>query len=286
MAKRNKSIFELILIAPWQVGFCIGIASFLGIRYGIGWYFQSSGNQVLQPLGKLISAGAYAPLAWGALIVCWMGALFSYIGRRVRGNLVETQTGIESLRAMSWRQFETLVGEAFRRRGYAVEETGLGGADGGVDLKLRLNDRVELLQCKHWRTQQVGVDVVRATWGIVMHERANGAKIVCVGRFTPAAIEFAQGKTIELIGGDRLLALVREVQTAPAKKLGTPAKIVAPAMRVESAPDRFKPPGVQAALACPQCGNTMIQRLNKTTQDPFWGCSGFPKCRGTREFSA
>ena len=29
-----------------------------------------------------------------------------------------------------------------------------------------------------------------------MHERANGVKIVCVGRFTPSAIDFARGKAI------------------------------------------------------------------------------------------
>lgn len=41
---------------------------------------------------------------------------------------------MDSLREMNWHQFEQLAGEAFRRQGYAVEETGLGGADGGIDL--------------------------------------------------------------------------------------------------------------------------------------------------------
>ncbi len=39
------------------------------------------------------------------------------------------------LNGMSWREFEMLVGEAFRLGGYTVSETGGGGADGGVDLK-------------------------------------------------------------------------------------------------------------------------------------------------------
>jgi restriction system protein len=37
---------------------------------------------------------------------------------------------------MTWREFEALVGEYFRLRGFAVTETGGGGADGGVDLML------------------------------------------------------------------------------------------------------------------------------------------------------
>jgi hypothetical protein len=44
---------------------------------------------------------------------------------------------IGSIRRMSWQEFETLVGEAYRRQGYSVEETGGGDADGGVDLILR-----------------------------------------------------------------------------------------------------------------------------------------------------
>jgi hypothetical protein len=37
---------------------------------------------------------------------------------------------------MTWRQFEMLVGESFRRRGFTITETGGNGPDGGVDLIL------------------------------------------------------------------------------------------------------------------------------------------------------
>ena len=150
-----------------------------------------------------------------------MGALLAYFGRHQRRNLLETQTGIESLRAM---------------------------------------------------------------WGVVMHERANGVKIVCVGRFTPLVIDFARGKAIELIDGDRLLELVREVQMVSPTKAATPTKIVAPAIHAESPADRLKPPLEKAAPVCTKCSSTMIKRFNKTTQDLFWGCSTFPKCRGTKEY--
>ena len=35
------------------------------------------------------------------------------------------------------------------------------------------------------------------------------------------------------------------------------------------------------APACPNCGRPMILRTNKTKGNRFWGCSGFPQCRGT-----
>lgn len=34
--------------------------------------------------------------------------------------------------------------------------------------------------------------------------------------------------------------------------------------------------------ACPICGNRMVIRTNSKTGDPFFGCSDFPNCRGTR----
>ncbi len=34
---------------------------------------------------------------------------------------------------------------------------------------------------------------------------------------------------------------------------------------------------------CPKCGSEMIKRTNRKTDDTFWGCEKFPKCRGTRK---
>ena len=33
---------------------------------------------------------------------------------------------------------------------------------------------------------------------------------------------------------------------------------------------------------CPKCGQPMIERHNGRTGDPFWGCRGYPACRGSR----
>jgi hypothetical protein len=172
--------------------------AYMGLRHGVGWYLSNSASPITQQMGQSFSNGALAPLAWMALAICWLGALLSYLASRKRARLLETQTGLDSLRAMSWREFEMLVGEAFRRQGYSVEETGLGGADGGVDLILRKDGRTELVQCKQWRRQQINVSVVREMWGLVHHHRADAVKIVAVGEFTRDAMAFAQGKAIEI----------------------------------------------------------------------------------------
>jgi restriction system protein len=121
---------------------------------------------------------------------------------------------------MSWRQFELLAGEAFRRQGYTVEETGLGGADGGIDLILHKNGQTTLVQCKQWKNWQVGVKVVREMYGLLMHHQAAAVKIVALGDYTSDARRFAQGKPIELIHGGELISTVSSLQTSKARAAG------------------------------------------------------------------
>ncbi len=32
---------------------------------------------------------------------------------------------------------------------------------------------------------------------------------------------------------------------------------------------------------CPECGEAMVKRRNRTTGDEFYGCSMYPQCDGT-----
>lgn len=217
MAKRKQSGFEVVASMPWPVGIVLGLIVYIAIRHGIGWYFGATNNPYTSGLGKLAATGIYAPLGWILLVGFWIAALASFIGHRSRRQLFDKQTGIDSLRHMNWRQFEQLAGEAFRRQGYAVEGTGLGGADGGIDLILRKNGQTTLVQCKQWQTWQVGVKVVREMYGLLVHHQAAAVKIVALGDYTSDARRFAQGKPIELIHGGELIATVRSLQTAKAR---------------------------------------------------------------------
>ena len=220
MAKRKQSGLEIVASMPWPAGIVLGLVGYIAIRHGIGWYFAATDNLYTSGLGKLAASGIYALLGWMLLAGCWIAALASFIGRRSRRRLLDKQTGIDSLRHMSWRQFEQLAGEAFRRQGYAIEETGLGGADGGIDLILRKNGQTTLVQCKQWQNRQVGVKVVREMYGLLVHHQAAAVKIVALGDYTPDAHRFAQGKPIELIHGGELIATVRSLQTKKVRATG------------------------------------------------------------------
>jgi len=220
MAKRRQGGLDSVVSMPWPVGIVLGLIGYIAIRHGIGWYFSATHNPYLSGLGKLAATDVYAPIAWALLVGCWVAAIISFAGRARRRKLLDSQTGIDSLRRISWRQFEQLAGEAFRRQGYATEETGLGGADGGIDLILHKNGQTTLVQCKQWQARQVGVKIVREMYGLLLHHNAAAVKIVALGNYTDDAQRFAQGKPIELIPGGALIATVRSLQTPKARATG------------------------------------------------------------------
>lgn len=249
-----------------------GIFLFIVIRYGVGWFFSTQSNPFLSQFGKAATDSVgFEMLAWFVMIGCFLAAAVSFSGGRRRAALVEVQSSLASLSKLSWREFEQLVGEAFRRHGYAVEETGLGGKDGGIDLVLRKDGKKVLVQCKQWRTRAVSVSVAREMYGLLLHHQADAIKIVAVGSYTPDAAAFVAGKPVELIDGEALLALVKRVQTAPST-LGAVGDPASPAAQTETPP-------------CPRCQQTMTKRSNRKTGDTFWGCVDYPRCRGTRVMS-
>jgi restriction system protein len=270
MARRNKSGIEALASLPWPLVLVVGVVGFLAIRYGVPWWLSNHTGMLAQGF-KQQSSAVFAPLAWLVLAMCWLAALASCLGARQRRRLLDTRTTLESLASGGWRQFELLVGEAFRRQGFAVEETGLGGADGGIDLILRRNGQRTLVQCKQWKRQQVGVAVVREMAGLLVHHQAQVVKIVCSGRYTKDAEAFAHGKPIELIGGEQLLAMIQSVQQAPTEQ-ATSARI---------APTLASAPPPATVEACLRCGNPMVERANRRTGETFLGCSQFPRCRAT-----
>ncbi len=188
--------------------------------------------------------------------------------RRALHEQVAASSDRGALNDMSWQQFESLVGEAFRRKGYVVTETGGGGADGGIDLSLKKESETFLVQCKQWKAYKVSVTTVRELYGVMAAEGATGGFVVTSGVFTDEARAFAVGRNIELMDGKALHALIRGV-SVPAKA-ATASPPAAPA----------------GSPTCPVCQSAMVRRTAKrgaNSGNEFWGCSQYPKCKGVRE---
>ena len=127
------------------------------------------------------------------------------------------QTSIGSIRRLSWRSLEDLVGEAYRRNGYAVMGNSDPGPDGGVDIVARKDGETVLVQCKQWKARRIGVGTVREMFGLLNAEKANEVHIVSSGYFTDDARAFARHKPIRLIDGPMLVQLVKRAQSAGIK---------------------------------------------------------------------
>lgn len=267
MSRRNASPAEVLVQLPWHVSAVLAVVAFIALR----WVFPAIGSEN-QILNTFMQGGR--GLAWPALFVLGILAVFSALLSKKKRALLDTQKDAASLRALSWKEFEWMVGEAYRRQGYSVEEQLGGGADGGIDLTIRKSGATWLVQCKQWKVQAVSVKVVREMFGLVNHHQSNGAIVITTGNFTRDAHAFAEGKTLELIDGPALLQLVKGVQANHAPVAASPS----PA-QPES------PPPVSSILSCPQCGGTMVERVARkgaNAGNSFWGCKSYPTCRGVR----
>jgi len=267
MARRNGSILALLIMVPWWISVLVSMGAYLFVAY-VAPAILGQQHRLLGPLAKELPR--LAPMV--ALVFLLPASLSAFRQWRAR-RLLDSQTGLDSIRAMSWQQFETLVAEAYRREGYAVEETGGGGPDGGIDLILHKGGGAFLVQCKHWRAFRVGVKEVRELLGLVTAEAAAGGTLVTSGGFTPDAKDFARGKPLQLVDGPRLAQLVRVAQ------MGQPTGPTT-SRAVEKATDGAVPP------ACPACGRRMVLRTSKrgsAVGSRFWGCSAYPGCRGTMD---
>lgn len=178
---------------------------------------------------------------------------------------IESRSDVAALSEISWQDFEGLVAEYYRRNGFTVGQEGGNGPDDGIDLVLRKNKGLYLVQCKQWKAYKVGVQPVREFYGVMAARGADGGYFVTSGTYTEDAQEFAKGLNIDLIDGQRLRRMIDAAR-----------------MRPITATAPIEPP---QAVNCPKCGAPMKKRVARRGNHvgkEFWGCIGFPKCTGTR----
>jgi len=207
MARKGYGIFENLTRSPWPVGLVFGVIAFALIRFGLPAYFEHSASPILAKVGASLGP-TLTPLAWIVLIFSCLASLFSFIGARRRRRLLDVQRDLDSIAALGWKHFELLVAEAYRRQGYRVEETGQGGADGGIDLILRRSGEGAGAVQAVAHPQGAGERSARNARADASPRGACGEADLR-GAYTPDAVAFAAGKPIELVTGEALLALVR-----------------------------------------------------------------------------
>jgi restriction system protein len=214
-----------------------------------------------------------------AAAIFLLPAALSAIQSIRKRRMLDRQSGIESIRSLSWEQFEELLGEGFRRQGYSVQENTRAGPDGGIDLTIKRDGNVYLVQCKQWHAAKVGVNVVREMLGLVTAHGAHGAIIVTSGMFTQEAKSFASGKSIDLVEGRKLVDMIQAVQGRSA--------VPTSAAAVGRRPGTLSERSAASLRRCPRCGGDLIVRVARRgprAGSRFWGCSGYPGCKHTEAY--
>lgn len=281
MARKKTSAFEDLVdvtaMLPWQAGIVLAVIAYLVLHYFAGRVPESfnpvelkaAGKTLADPMVHTVTTMLASVFQYVLPVFFLLGSWLSFSRRRRQSELhgkVARDPSADALEKMSWREFEGLVAESFRREGYRVAERGGNGPDGGVDLELHMGGDKYLVQCKQWKVSKVGVATVRELYGVMTAERAVGGFVVASGAFTDDAKAFAEGRSIKLVDARLLRAMISASGAAPKAPVE-----VTPAAEVEP--------------SCPKCGSPMVQRTAKTGANAggkFWGCSRFPACRGTR----
>ena len=241
------------------------------------------------------TAGAIFQYVVPVLLVA--GAAVAAMRRGLQGRLYDTLAEHRTaLSDIDWRAFEGLVGEHFRRLGFTVEERGGSGPDGGVDLLLRRDSDRYVVQCKHWRSRQVGVATVREIYGAMAALGALGAYVVTSGTFTRGAKEFAAGRHIELVDATSLRPRHRDsparslAALQPGTRQGHPrtglfSEQTLSALDVHG--ECRSEPELRS-LTCDRCGAPMTRRVARYGShagEEFFGCTRFPACRNVHPAS-
>ncbi len=165
--------------------------------------------------------------------------------------------------AMDPIEFEKLIAELFRRRGFRTSTTARSG-DEGVDVLAEDPDPITggkiVIQAKRYR-HTVSPSAVRDLESTMRRQGANRGILVTTSGFGPGSRKHAEGQPLTLVDGPMLLTLLREhglpgrlgPGTIPAQRVSGPAAVELTPGQNTALPDgevrmRFRAGGADADL--------------------------------------
>ncbi|HKW29332.1 MAG TPA: restriction endonuclease [Verrucomicrobiae bacterium] len=171
---------------------------------------------------------------------------------------------IEQLRSMDWFQFEKVVGHVYQKLGYTVTRRGGANPDGGIDLVIEKDGQRIAVQCKQWKTWNVGVKAIREFLGALTDAGTQKGIFITLRGYTGDARQLAEKHGIEIVNEVGLTQML------------------------ESTDARFDPDVLEllhdTRKFCPKCERELVIRVAEKGPNPgskFWGCSGYPRCHFT-----
>jgi len=171
---------------------------------------------------------------------------------------------VEQLRGIDWFQFEKLIALLYRKTGYVVSRRGGANPDGGIDPVVEKDGQRSAIQCKQWKTWNVGVRAVREFLGALTDAGIQQGIFITLCGYTGEAKRLASKHGIKIVNESDLVKMLEMTDVGHDPEL----------LAILQDTRKF----------CPKCENQMLVRtagkgLNAGSQ--FWGCSKYPSCRFT-----
>jgi restriction system protein len=148
---------------------------------------------------------------------------------------------------------------AYEYQGYHVTRRGGANPDGGIDLVIEKDGQRSAVQCKQWKTWNVGVKAVREFLGALTDAQIQHGIFITLNGYTSDAKQLAEKHGIEIINETGLTAMLEglNIQEDPQ------------ALEILNDTRKF----------CPKCERLMVERVAGKGPNPgqrFWGCTGYP----------
>lgn len=122
-----------------------------------------------------------------------------------------TAKAINRLIEMPRADFEQLVVDLYSALGHDARRLGGTGVRDFDVVIVAKTGQHWIAQCKQWRGA-VGESVVREFQATMVREHAAQGAIITTARFTPKAVQWAQGKSIHLYDGPAFLRILQRIK--------------------------------------------------------------------------
>ena len=178
----DKSLFAILLRSPWWYSFLIAALLTLLARVFLPEAYVAVG---------MLSAFPFAIIG---ITAAWR--------QRDKPSPESITLALSTLEKMSWKEFSSLMAQAFALQGFSVVRLDSTSAD----LQLEKFGKTTLVSCKRWKAATLGVEVLKDLKALQISQDATYAACVSLSLPTGVALKFAKDNAIQLICQDELAA--------------------------------------------------------------------------------
>lgn len=171
----ENSLFAILLRSPWWISLLVG--------GGIGFVAFA----LLPAEWRIVGALSGFPF----LVIAAIAAQRQWN----KPSAAQVQRTADTLAALPWPAFETLLTRGFEREGYAVKALPNGR---GADLELQRGGRTTLVAARRWKSARVGVEALKPLQAARDAAEASGAIFIGLGELSEQARPYAAENGLQI----------------------------------------------------------------------------------------